>query len=368
MVFASTSEVFGKNPNPPFAEDDDRVLGSTRTARWSYSTSKAMAEHLVFAMHTAYGLPVTVVRYFNVYGPRQNPIFVVSQTIHRILNGRQPLLYDSGDQTRCFTYVDDAIAGTLLAAESIAAIGEAFNIGSMTETTVGDVVDLAIKIANVDSVSGAEAVDTAARYGGRYEDIPRRIPDSTKAQRELGWRLQVDVEEGIRRTIDWARANPWYLKGPGADRRNKPIRRGPGSGTTQPRSTTRRTSRPTGQRASRDLLGRNSSATVHNQKRRCDITEFPTDEATRFLAQVPGAGGSGVVGWRISRRPRLVADQESVGRICPAEFVLPRQVMRVVIWEFLLVCLDGFIRARSPSRKDRVSVEHGVFHYEVVAC
>ncbi len=217
MVFASTSEVFGKNPNPPFAEDDDRVLGSTRTARWSYSTSKAMAEHLVFAMHTAYELPVTVVRYFNVYGPRQNPIFVISQSIHRILNGRQPLLYDSGNQTRCFTYVDDAVAGTLLASDSSAAIGEAFNIGSMTETTVGEAVDMAIKIANVDGVSGAEAVDTAARYGSRYEDIPRRIPDSTKAQRELGWRLQVDVEEGIRRTIEWARANPWYLKEPGAD-------------------------------------------------------------------------------------------------------------------------------------------------------
>jgi len=218
VVFASTSEVFGKNPNPPFAEDDDRVLGSTRTARWSYSTSKAMAEHLVFAMHTAYGLPVTIVRYFNVYGPRQNPIFVVSQSIHRILNGRQPLLHDSGNQTRCFTYVDDAIAGTLLASENSAAIGEAFNIGSMKETTVRDVIALAIKIANVDSVSGPETVDTAAQYGARYEDIPRRIPDSTKAQRQLGWRLQVDLEEGIRRTIDWARANPWYLNGPAGDK------------------------------------------------------------------------------------------------------------------------------------------------------
>ncbi|WP_068185742.1 GDP-mannose 4,6-dehydratase [Mycobacterium sp. UM_CSW] len=217
VVFASTSEVFGKNPNPPWAEDDDRVLGSTRTARWSYSTSKAMAEHLVFAMHAAHGLPVTVVRYFNVYGPRQNPIFVISQTVHRILNGLPPLLYDSGDQTRCFTYVDDAIAGTLLAADSDAAIGEAYNIGSMTETTMRDAIELAIKIANVDSVSEPEVVDTAARYGGRYEDIPRRIPDSTKAQRELGWRLKVDVEEGIRRTIDWARANPWYLKGPAGD-------------------------------------------------------------------------------------------------------------------------------------------------------
>jgi UDP-glucose 4-epimerase len=211
VVFASTSEVFGKNPNPPFAEDDDRVLGSTKTARWSYSTSKAMAEHLVFAMHSAYELPVTVVRYFNVYGPRQAPIFVVSQSVHRILNGLQPYLFDSGDQTRCFTYVDDAVAGTLLAAESDAAIGEAFNIGSMTETSMREVVDLAIKIAAVDPVSEAEAVDTAERYGNRYEDIPRRIPDSTKAQRELGWRLTVDVAEGIRRTIEWARANPWYL-------------------------------------------------------------------------------------------------------------------------------------------------------------
>ena len=214
VVFASTSEVFGKNPNPPWAEDDDRVLGSTRTARWSYSTSKAMAEHLVFAMHSAYGLPVTVVRYFNVYGPRQSPIFVVSQSIQRILTGRQPLLYDSGEQTRCFTYVDDAVAGTLLAADSSAAIGEAFNIGSMTESTMREVVELAIKIAAVDSVSDAEAVDTAERFGERYEDIPRRIPDSTKAQQDLGWRLKVDVEEGIRRTIEWARANPWYLERP----------------------------------------------------------------------------------------------------------------------------------------------------------
>jgi UDP-glucose 4-epimerase len=218
MVFASTSEVFGKNPNPPFAEDDDRVLGSTRTARWSYSTSKAMAEHLVFAMHSAHGLPVTVVRYFNVYGPRQAPIFVVSQSIHRILNGRAPLLYDSGDQTRCFTYVDDAVAGTLLAADSDAAIGAAFNIGSMTETSMRDVVDLAIKVADVDTVSSAEAVDTETRFGGRYEDIPRRIPDSTKAQRELGWRLRITVEEGIRRTVEWARANPWYLDDGAGDR------------------------------------------------------------------------------------------------------------------------------------------------------
>lgn len=211
VVFTSTSEVFGKNPRTPWSEDDDRVVGSTRTARWSYSTSKAMAEHMVFAMHDTYGLPATVVRFFNVYGPRQSPIFVISKSIHRILNGLPPLLYDSGDQTRCFTYVDDAVAGTLMAADSDAGIGEVFNIGSMTETSMRDAVELAIKIADVDTVTCSEAFDTAESYGVRYEDIPRRVPDSSKAQRVLGWRLQVDIEEGLRRTIDWARANPWYL-------------------------------------------------------------------------------------------------------------------------------------------------------------
>jgi dTDP-alpha-D-glucuronic acid decarboxylase len=192
VVFTSTSEVYGKNPATPWGEDDDRVLGSTRTARWSYSTSKAMAEHMVFAMHDTCGLPVTVVRFFNVW---------------------QPFLYDSGDQTRCFTYVDDAVAGTLMAADSDIGIGQVFNIGSMVETTMRDAVELAIKIADVDTVSAAVAFDTAERYGARYEDIPRRVPDSAKAQSELGWRLEVDLEEGLRRTIEWARQNPWYLEG-----------------------------------------------------------------------------------------------------------------------------------------------------------
>jgi dTDP-alpha-D-glucuronic acid decarboxylase len=213
VLFSSTSEIFGKNPNPPFKEDDDRVLGSTRTARWSYSTSKAMAEHLCFAMNSTYDLPVVVVRYFNVYGPRQNPIFVVSQGVHRVLNGLPPYLYDTGDQTRCFTYVDDAITGTLLAAESAAAVGQAFNIGSMHESTIRDVVGLIIRHAGVEDELKPELVDTAAKYGKRYEDIPRRVPDSGKAQSELGWSLQVDVDEGIRRTVEWARANPWYLSG-----------------------------------------------------------------------------------------------------------------------------------------------------------
>lgn len=212
VLFTSTSEIFGKNPQPPFKEDDDRVLGSTSTARWSYSTSKAIAEHLCFAMHATYGLEVSVVRFFNVYGPRQNPIFLVSQSVQRVLNGLPPYLYDSGEQTRCLTYVDDAVRGTVLAADSDRAVGEAFNIGSMRESTVREVIEAIIRHAGVEDEIKPELVDTSKLYGTRYEDIPRRSPDSAKAKEVLGWTLEVDVDEGIRRTVEWAKANPWYLE------------------------------------------------------------------------------------------------------------------------------------------------------------
>jgi UDP-glucose 4-epimerase len=163
-------------------------------------------------MHASHGVPVTVVRYFNVYGPRQSPIFVVSQSVHRVLNGLAPYLYDSGDQTRCFTYVDDAVRGTLLAAESDDAVGEAFNIGSMHETSISDVVHLTIDSAGLAGHLVPEPLDTGAHYGATYEDIPKRVPDTSKAERVLGWKLEVEVDEGIRRTVDWARANPWYLE------------------------------------------------------------------------------------------------------------------------------------------------------------
>jgi nucleoside-diphosphate-sugar epimerase len=115
VVLTSTSEVFGKNPAVPWREDGDRVLGPTSSDRWSYSSSKALAEHLTFAFARQHGLDATIVRYFNVYGPRQRPAYVVSRSVHRALNGRPLVIYDEGRQTRCFTFVQDAVEGTLLA-------------------------------------------------------------------------------------------------------------------------------------------------------------------------------------------------------------------------------------------------------------
>lgn len=224
VVLASTSEVFGKNPAVPWREDSDRVLGPTVSDRWAYSTSKALAEHLVFAFASQHGLPATIIRYFNVYGPRQRPAYIVSRSIHRALNGRPMVVYDRGGQTRCFTFVDDAIDGTILAGTHPKAVGESFNIGSMAETTVGEVVRLVAELTGAQAP--AEQVDTRERLGPAYEDLDRRVPDNTKARSLLGWSCDTSLRDGLARTVEWARENPWWLalqdSGAGAGQRTAP--------------------------------------------------------------------------------------------------------------------------------------------------
>ncbi|MFI7679808.1 NAD-dependent epimerase/dehydratase family protein [Actinophytocola sp. NPDC049390] len=209
VVVASTSEVFGKNPSVPWREDDDRVLGATAADRWTYSSSKALTEHLTFAFVRQHGLAATIVRYFNAYGARQRPGFVISRSVHRALNGKPLVIYDDGKQTRCFTHITDAIRGTLLAADSDAANGEAFNIGSMTETTIGEAVELVAELAG----PGIEItrVDTIDKLGKSYEDLSRRVPDNAKARRLLGWQPETTLRDGLADTIKWARDNDWWL-------------------------------------------------------------------------------------------------------------------------------------------------------------
>jgi dTDP-alpha-D-glucuronic acid decarboxylase len=209
IVLASTSEVYGRNPATPWHEDADRVLGSTAVDRWSYSTSKALAEHLTFAYIRQHQLRAAIVRYFNVYGPRQRPAYVVSKSVHRALRGLAPEVYDGGSQTRCFTYVRDAVRGTVLAGTKPESEGECFNIGSDRESTVADVVGMICQLAGVPEVPAA--TDTADRFGATYQDITRRVPDTSKAREVLGFRATTALQEGLRKTIDWARANPWWL-------------------------------------------------------------------------------------------------------------------------------------------------------------
>jgi dTDP-alpha-D-glucuronic acid decarboxylase len=210
MLFASTSEVYGKNPNIPWSETGDRVLGPTDIDRWSYSTSKALCEHMLFGMHHKDNWPMSIVRFFNVYGPRQNPIYVVSKSVHRVLNGLEPELYDGGQQTRCFTYIDDVIDGLIRAATFESALGQVINLGNPVENTMREVVSAILESAG--SSLKVAHIETKKRYGDVYEDIPRRVPSVDKAFTLLGWEPSTSMEVGVKKTVAWARANQWYLQ------------------------------------------------------------------------------------------------------------------------------------------------------------
>lgn len=206
VVFSSTSEIYGRNPKVPWAEDDDRVLGSTRIDRWCYSTSKAAGEHFCFAYH-AMGLPVTVVRYFNVYGPRLDALDVgrvITIFLGQALRGDPLTVIGDGRQTRCFTYVDDAVRATVAAGIAPGTDGEVFNIGTDVETSIRELAEEIIRAT--ESSSRIELVPQAAVYGTSYEDIQRRVPDTTKMGRVLGVRADTALASGLRRTVEWFRA------------------------------------------------------------------------------------------------------------------------------------------------------------------
>lgn len=210
MLFASTSEVYGRNPVLPWSETDDRVLGATNVDRWSYSSAKGLCEHMLFGVHHKYNWPMSIVRFFNVYGPRQNPIYVVSKSVHRVLNGLPPELYDGGEQTRCFTYIDDVIDGIIKAATYDNALGEIINLGNPVENTMTEVIDAILKATG--SNLSPDYILTDEKYGKVYEDIPRRVPAVDKANLLLDWQPTTSMEMGVKKTVEWVKKNKWYLE------------------------------------------------------------------------------------------------------------------------------------------------------------
>lgn len=205
VVFGSTSEVYGRNPKIPYKEYDDRVLGSTSIDRWCYSTSKAVGEHFCFAYHKK-GLPVTIVRYFNIYGPRLDAIDlgrVVTIFMGQVLRGEDVTVVGDGSQTRCFTYISDAIRATVQAGLKGEAIGGIFNIGTDEEISILDFAKAMIEVAR--SPSRIRFVTQQSVYGNSYEDIQRRVPDNTRMKEILGVVPEISLREGLRRTIEWFR-------------------------------------------------------------------------------------------------------------------------------------------------------------------
>jgi UDP-glucose 4-epimerase len=203
VLVASTSEVYGKTAKVPMSEDDDRVLGPTTVSRWSYSTAKAIDEHLAFA-YAARQLPMVIVRYFNSYGPRLDERgygSVVANFLRQARSGTPITVHGDGRQTRCFTYVDDTVRGTMLAGFTPEAEGLVFNLGSTRETSILELAEM-IKTA-VGSDAPIEPTAYESYYGAGFEDTRRRVPDGTRAREILDWEPQVSLEDGLARTIEW---------------------------------------------------------------------------------------------------------------------------------------------------------------------
>ncbi len=204
-VVASSSEVYGKSAQVPLGEDSDRILGPTTVARWSYSMSKAIDEHFGFA-YAARGLPVSIVRYFNSYGPRLDPRgygSVIARFITQARKGEPLTVYDDGEQSRCFTFIDDTVRGTILAGTVPEAAGKALNIGSSRETRIKD---LAATICSLVG-SRSEIVHVPYRnvFGENFEEARRRVPDVRLAGEILGFRAETPLEEGLEVTLAWFR-------------------------------------------------------------------------------------------------------------------------------------------------------------------
>lgn len=216
-VIASSSEVYGKSHGEPLQEDADRVLGPTSINRWSYSASKAIDEHIAFA-YAAAGLPVSIVRYFNSYGPRiceSGYGSVVANFTRQALSGEPITIHGDGRQTRAFTFVADTVRGTLLAGDVPEAVGQAFNVGSDCEITILELAHLIHEIAG----STSEVVHTPhwTYYGNSYEDTARRRPDTSKSARVLGFRAKTPLSEGLKTTVDWCRQHYRCTRTPAAE-------------------------------------------------------------------------------------------------------------------------------------------------------
>jgi len=208
-VLASTSDVYGRNPDLPFSEDDDSVIGSSKVARWSYAVSKLFDEHLAFAYQDSFGIPVTVLRFFGSYGPRHHLSWwggPQSVFIDAILRDREIPIHGDGLQTRSFTYVSDTVEAIRACIEKPEANGEIFNVGSGHEITILDLARLIKRLADTPGEIKVKYIPYDELSGRRYEDVRRRVPDVSRCERILGVKATVDLEEGLTRTIEWQRS------------------------------------------------------------------------------------------------------------------------------------------------------------------
>lgn len=194
VFIASTSEVYGKSADIPFREDGDLVMGATDRGRWSYACSKAIDEFLALAHYRERGLPTVVARLFNTVGPRQTGQYgmVVPKFVGQALAGSPITVFGDGGQRRCFCHVEDVVRALVDLMESGEHYGQVFNVGSDQEVTIDELAH------RVRAASGSQSEITHIPYEEAYEagfeDMTRRIPDTSKIRQAIGWERRHDLD------------------------------------------------------------------------------------------------------------------------------------------------------------------------------
>jgi len=199
-MLASSSEIYGKNPKMPLTEDSDRVLGSPLVARWTYSEAKAIDEGFARTLFEKEGFKVSIIRLFNTVGPRQSPAYgmVIPRFFEAALQNKPLIVHGDGNQQRVFGHVSDAIAGILSLWNSDKGYGEVFNIGGFEETSINDLAKKIINLTQSNSEITYQSYSELAKEG--FEDLARRIPDTSKLTSATGWKATKTLTDILNET------------------------------------------------------------------------------------------------------------------------------------------------------------------------
>ena len=197
IIIASTSEIYGKNPNQPLKETDDRVVGAPQKIRWTYADAKALEEAIAHSLFLTEGLKVSTIRFFNTVGPRQTGRYgmVVPRFVQAATKNEEITIYGDGTQSRVFCHVIDAIDAVIKITKDDKTIGEVFNVGGEGETTIQQLAEKII--TNTNSTSKITFTAYSDAYPAGFEDMQRRVPDITKAKGALNWKPTRDLDQII---------------------------------------------------------------------------------------------------------------------------------------------------------------------------
>ena len=204
-MIASTSEVYGKSEDVPFREDSDLVMGPTTKHRWAYACSKAIDEFLALAYWKERKLPVIVVRFFNTVGPRQTGQYgmVIPNFVQQALAGRPITVFGDGRQSRSFTHVADVVGALVKLVSEPKAIGQVINLGNTQEVTIQALAERVRELSG--STSPIKLVPYDEAYESGFEDMPRRVPDLSKAEAMIGYKTRFTLDDILTQVIDYFR-------------------------------------------------------------------------------------------------------------------------------------------------------------------